>query len=156
MLEGGQNVIFAKITEKGNERFSLEGPSGNYQKLRGLEEEGQNEETKSGGAKVQYSKLSAMESDQATHGRRLAIWSIGLAQARVEEGQAIIISRHWASGWPDFREIQTRSFGRLVETCKWLFRPREGVSRSIQGQASCLRRWVSHPRLFGSSIFSYK
>ena len=73
MPEGGQNVIFAKSFEKENERFSLEGLSGNYQKLRDLEEEGQNEKTEFGGAKVQNSKLSAMESDQATHGRRPAI-----------------------------------------------------------------------------------
>ena len=49
--EGDQNVIFVKIFEKGNERLDLEGLNSNYQKLRGLEKEGQSEKTKSGGGK---------------------------------------------------------------------------------------------------------
>ena len=80
--EGGQNVIFAKNSEKGNERLSLVGLNGNYQKLRGHEKEGQNEKTESGGVKVQKLKISAMASDQAMHGRQQAIWSTGIARAR--------------------------------------------------------------------------
>ena len=94
MPKGGQNVIFAKISKNGNERLRLVGLNGNYQKLRDLEKEGQNEKIKSGGAKVQNSKLSAMDSDQATHDRRPGIWSTGLALERVREGQGIIMSRH--------------------------------------------------------------
>ena len=50
--EGGLNVIFPKISEKGNERLGLKVLNSNYQKLRGLEKEGQSEKTKSGGVKV--------------------------------------------------------------------------------------------------------
>ena len=53
LLEGGQNVIFTKVSKKGNERLGLEGLNRNYQKLRGFEREGQNEELKFRGVKVQ-------------------------------------------------------------------------------------------------------